>query len=101
MCLPGSRPRLAAHLPPHSLYRPLYRSCTAPCTADPTEYFERFPQASILASSDDLSPSNPPGDDGLEQLDSIHSAMNIGARVGRYSAAVHGCLVGLRGLREG
>ncbi|PSC68170.1 glycosyltransferase family 77 [Micractinium conductrix] len=45
---------------------------------DPTEYFERFPEADILASSDDLDPSNQPGDDGLEQLDAIHSAMNIG-----------------------
>lgn len=46
--------------------------------ADPTEYFERYPTAHILASSDDLSPSNPKGDDGLEQVDAIHSAMNIG-----------------------
>lgn len=45
---------------------------------DPTEYFERYPTAHILASSDDLSPSNPKGDDGLEQIDAIHSAMNIG-----------------------
>lgn len=45
---------------------------------DPTEYFERYPTAHILASSDDLSPSNPKGDDGLEQVDAIHSAMNIG-----------------------
>lgn len=66
-------PRLTARPPlSRSIVPPLYRP------ADPTEYFERYPQASILASSDDLSPSNPPGDDGLEQLDSIHSAMNIG-----------------------
>jgi hypothetical protein len=45
---------------------------------DPTKYFERYPDADILASSDDLTPSNPKGDDGLEQLESIHSAMNIG-----------------------
>jgi hypothetical protein len=49
-----------------------------PWRADPTKYFERYPDADILASSDDLTPSNPKGDDGLEQLESIHSAMNIG-----------------------
>jgi hypothetical protein len=53
-----------------------------PC-ADPTEYFERFPQADILASSDDLAPSNPRGTDDLEELEAIHSAMNIGGRAGR------------------
>lgn len=45
---------------------------------DPTEYFERFPQADILASSDDLDPQNGKGDDGLEKIEAIHSAMNIG-----------------------
>lgn len=52
----------------------------SPALTDPTEYFERYPTAHILASSDDLSPSNPKGDDGLEQTDAIHSAMNIGGR---------------------
>ncbi|KAI3429380.1 hypothetical protein D9Q98_005475 [Chlorella vulgaris] len=45
---------------------------------DPTEYFERWPAADILASSDALTPTNPEGDEGLEQLEAIHSAMNIG-----------------------
>lgn len=57
-------------------------SCTATCPppplADPTEYFERYGAADILASSDSLDPTNPPGDDGLDQIEAIHSAMNIG-----------------------
>jgi hypothetical protein len=53
---------------------------------DPTDYFERYPTAHILASSDDLSPSNPKGDDGLEQVDAIHSAMNIGLLFFRHGA---------------
>lgn len=53
-------------------------AATPALPADPTEYFERFPQADILASSDDLDPQNDKGDDGLEKTEAIHSAMNIG-----------------------
>lgn len=52
---------------------------------DPTEYFERFPEADILASSDGLTPSNPKGDDNLEAVEAIHSAMNIGLLFFRHS----------------
>lgn len=50
---------------------------------DPTEYFERFPEADILTSSDGSRPTQPDiGDDGLEMPDGVHSALNIGARLG-------------------
>ena len=58
---------------------------TIPPAADPTQYFALYPEAHILASSDQLAPTNPPGDPGLEQLDAIHAAMNIGLLFFRHS----------------
>ena len=49
-----------------------------PSCADPTSYFEQFPEADILASSDQLMPTTKPGDTGLEDPHAIHSALNIG-----------------------
>lgn len=45
---------------------------------DPTEYFNSYPAADILASSDQLHPTQPPGDDGLEDWSAVFSPMNIG-----------------------
>lgn len=45
---------------------------------DPSAYIRRFPAADMLVSSDHLAPTSGPGDDGLEQPQAAHSAMNIG-----------------------
>lgn len=54
---------------------------------DPTDYFNRFPAADILTSSDHMAPTIPVGDDGLELPSAMHSAMNIGAMLFRHSNA--------------
>jgi hypothetical protein len=59
-----------------------------PCFSDPTEYFNSFPQADILASSDLLNPTQPPGDDGLEAWEAVFSPMNIGLLFFRHSDRV-------------
>lgn len=56
---------------------------------DPTDYFNRFPAADILTSSDHLRPTWPAGDDELEQPDAAHSAMNIGVMFFRCGPAAH------------
>ena len=79
--------RRALAQPPHpslSLNPRLRHRPTHPPT-DPTKYFLRYPEADILASSDALNPTNPPGDDGLEKPDAIHAAMNIGLLFFRHS----------------
>lgn len=84
----GRLPRLHGMAPLHSPAGPAVLSTSLPIppnhprahTTDPTEYFERFPATAILASSDNLLPTNPIGDSGLEQPPAIHSAMNIGGR---------------------
>ena len=45
---------------------------------DPTSYLAQFPAADMLVSSDHLTPTIAPGDEGLEQPRAAHSAMNIG-----------------------
>lgn len=79
---PAAQPVHVANAPCRQPVRCVHSMCIARCCprppADPTEYFERYPQAHILASSDDLDPQNGKGDDGLEKIEAIHSAMNIG-----------------------
>jgi hypothetical protein len=50
--------------------------------ADPTSYFEQYPAADILASSDQLLPTIKPSDTGLEDPHAVHSALNIGGWAG-------------------
>jgi hypothetical protein len=52
---------------------------------DPTDYFNRFPAADILASSDHMAPTLAVADDGLELPEAVHSAMNIGVILFRHS----------------
>lgn len=52
---------------------------------DPTDYFNRFPAADLLTSSDHMFPTVPIADDGLETPDAVHSAMNIGVMFFRHS----------------
>eukprot|EP00887_Chlorella_sp_A99_P003129 scaffold9.g3129.t1 len=74
---PATHPRPQSTLSRSSLPRPP--------SPDPTKYFARFPEADILASSDQLAPTIPPGDEGLEEPEAIHSAMNIGLLYFRHS----------------
>jgi hypothetical protein len=53
---------------------------------DPTDYFNRYPAADILTSSDHLRPTLHSGDDGIEKPDAAHSAMNIGIMFFRWAA---------------
>ena len=39
---------------------------------DPTDYFNRFPAADILSSSDHMAPTRPPADDALELPRAAH-----------------------------
>ena len=52
---------------------------------DPTDYFNRFPAADILTSSDHMAPTQPAADDSLERPSAAHSAMNIGVMFFRHS----------------
>jgi arabinosyltransferase len=52
---------------------------------DPTDYFNRFPAADVLTSSDHMAPTQPVAEDGLERPSAAHSAMNIGVMFFRHS----------------
>lgn len=69
---------VGAHRMTHNAALPI----PVPCPTDPTPYFQQFPQADILASSDQLVPSIEPGDTGLELPGAVHSALNIGGLSG-------------------
>ena len=56
--------------------------------ADPTDYFNDYPQADILASSDLIAPTRPPGHPELEEWGAAFSAMNIGLLFFRHSDRV-------------
>ena len=45
-------------------------------------YMDRYPQADVLVTSDQLASTIPAGDDGLEDPDKAQSPMNIGGRGG-------------------
>jgi arabinosyltransferase len=53
---------------------------------DPTDYFNSFPAADVLASSDHMAPTLAVADDGLELPEAVHSAMNIGVMLFRHSS---------------
>ena len=100
--VPGLQQRGA---PPRRPFRPPVGAWLADCSssglplglfADPTEYFGRYPAAHILASSDNVVPTNPQRDEGLEQPHAIHSAMNIGAPASLGAALMGG--ISLRAL---
>ena len=45
---------------------------------DPTTYFQLYPEADLLVSSDKTRTDLAPGDIGLENADAIHGGMNVG-----------------------
>ncbi|KAG2439915.1 hypothetical protein HYH02_010544 [Chlamydomonas schloesseri] len=53
---------------------------------DVMDYMDRFPQADILVTSDQLASTIPAGDDGLEDPDKAQSPMNIGFMFFRHSS---------------